>query len=60
MIGNFLGIFEKPHSYVKTEVATFWATFGNIWANFYYNIRSVKIASKRVRFGSRQKGQCFV
>ena len=48
MIGNFLGILEKPHSNVKTEVATFWATFGNIWANFYYNIRSVKIASKEV------------
>ena len=30
MIGNFLGYFEKPHSYVKTELATFWATFGKI------------------------------
>ena len=28
MIGNFLGYFEKPHSYVKTALATFWATFG--------------------------------
>ena len=26
MIGNFLGNFEKPHSYGKTAVATFWAT----------------------------------
>jgi len=23
MIGNFLGYFEKPHSYVKTALATF-------------------------------------
>ena len=30
MIGNFLGHFEKPHSYVKTALATFWATFGKI------------------------------
>ena len=28
MIGNFLGFFEKPHSYAKTALATFWATFG--------------------------------
>ena len=26
MIGNFLGYFEKTHSYVKTALATFWAT----------------------------------
>ena len=26
---NFLGYFEKTHSYVKTALATFWATFGN-------------------------------
>ena len=26
MIGNFWGIFEKPHSQVKTAVATFGAT----------------------------------
>ena len=26
MIGNFLGNFEKPYSYVKTDVASFWAT----------------------------------
>ena len=30
MIGNFLGYFEKPHSYVKTALATFCATFGKI------------------------------
>ena len=28
MIGNFLGYFEKPHSYVKTSLTTFWETFG--------------------------------
>ena len=28
MIGNFFGYFEKPHSYLKTALATFWATFG--------------------------------
>ena len=32
---KFLGYFEKPHSYVKTAVATSWVTFGNIWATFY-------------------------
>ena len=35
IIGNFLGYFEKTHSYVKTAVATFWATFGIIWATFF-------------------------
>ena len=30
MIGNFLGYFKKPHYYVKTASATFWATFGKI------------------------------
>ena len=35
MIGNFLGYFEKPHSYVKkTTLATSWATFGKNWATF--------------------------
>ena len=28
------------NSYVKTDVASFWATFGNIWATFYLNIWS--------------------
>ena len=41
MIGNFLGYFEKPHSYVKTALATFWATFGKNWATFYSNIWSL-------------------
>ena len=27
LIDNFLGYFEKPHSYVKTQSANFWATF---------------------------------
>ena len=40
IIGNILGYFEYPHSYVKTAVATFWATLGNIWATFYFNIWS--------------------
>ena len=30
MIGNFLGYFEKPHSHVKTALATFWALFGKV------------------------------
>ena len=30
MIGNFLGNVEKPHFYAKTEIDTFWATFGNL------------------------------
>ena len=34
IIGNFWGTFEKPHSYVKTAWATFWATFGKNWATF--------------------------
>ena len=35
MIGNFLGYFEKPHSYVKKNtLATSWATFGKNWATF--------------------------
>ena len=34
MIGNFLGYFEKPHSYVKTALATFLATLGKNWASF--------------------------
>ena len=37
MIGNFLGNFEKPHSYVKTAVAIVW---GNIWDTVYSNICS--------------------
>ena len=39
-MGHFLGIFEKPHSFVKIAVATVWATFGNIWATFNSNIWS--------------------
>ena len=34
MIGNVLGYFEKPHSYVKTVLATFWATFAKIGLPF--------------------------
>ena len=34
IISNFLGYFEKPHSYVKTAVSTSWVTFGKIWAIF--------------------------
>ena len=30
MIGNFLGYFEKPHSYGKTDLATVWVTFGKM------------------------------
>ena len=30
-MANFWGYFEKPHSYVKTAVATYAVTFGNIW-----------------------------
>ena len=40
-IGNFLGYFEKPHSDVKTALASYWATFGEKnWATFYSNIWS--------------------
>ena len=34
MIGNFLGYFEKLHSCVKSELATFATTFGKNWATF--------------------------
>ena len=40
IISNFKGYFEKPHSFVKTNVATSWVTFGNIWATYYSNIWS--------------------
>ena len=40
MIGNVLGNVVEPYSYVKTDVASFLATFGNIWATFYLNIWS--------------------
>ena len=40
MIGNFLGYFEKPHSYVKTALNTFLATRGKNWATFNLNIWS--------------------
>ena len=33
MIGNFSGYFEKPDSYVKTALATFW---GNFWKKLDY------------------------
>ena len=29
-MATFLGYFETTHSYVKTVLATFWATFGKI------------------------------
>ena len=38
IISNFLGYFGQPHSYVKTDVATSWVAFWNIWATFYFNI----------------------
>ena len=34
MIVNFLGYFEKPHSYAKTAFSTFRATFWKNWATF--------------------------
>ena len=40
MIGNCLGYFEKPHSYVKTSLASLGATFGKNWATFYSDIWS--------------------
>ena len=30
MISNFLAYFEKPHSYAKTALVTFWVTFEKI------------------------------
>ena len=39
MIGNFLGYFEKPHSYAKTALATFGKNcaifYSNIWSHCY-------------------------
>ena len=40
MIGNSMGFFEKPYSYVKTALATFWSTLGKTRATFYTNIWS--------------------
>ena len=41
VLGNFLGYFEKPHSDVKTALASYWATFGEKnWATFYSNVWS--------------------
>ena len=34
MIGNFLGYFEKPHSYVKTASTTLGQLFEKIWVTF--------------------------
>ena len=49
MIGNFLGDVEKPHSYVKTAVATFWnhlgyftATSGHTGCNREVNNKMIK------------------
>ena len=52
MIVDFLGNFKNPHSCVKTADATFWATFGNIWATFYSNIWSHWLRQKLRRFQS--------
>ena len=38
LFGLFL---KKTYSYVNTALATFWATFGKIWATFYSNIWSL-------------------
>ena len=40
ILGDFLGYFEKHRLQVKTAVATFWITFGIIWATFYFIIWS--------------------
>ena len=40
MIGNSMGYFEKPYSYLKTALATFSATLGKTRATFYSNIWS--------------------
>ena len=37
---QLFGLFWKPHTFVKTYVATSWVTFENIWATFYSNIWS--------------------
>ena len=37
---QLFGYFEKPHFFVKTALATFWATFGKNWATFFSNIWS--------------------
>ena len=40
IVSDFSGYFETHRFYAKNTVATFWATFGHIWANFYFNILS--------------------
>ena len=34
MISNLFGYFKKPPSYLKTALATFWATIGKNWLIF--------------------------
>ena len=41
MIGNFLGYFEIPHSYVIATLATFWATFGENGHFFHHLVTLV-------------------
>ena len=54
MIGNFLGSFEKPHSYVKTALANFWATYVKNWAPFNSNIWSHWLSAK---FGTQENAE---
>ena len=37
---DFLGYFEKHPFKIKTAMTTFWATYGKIWALFYFKIWS--------------------
>ena len=47
-VAAFLGYFlKKTYSYVNTALATFWATFGKIWATFYSNIWSPGLEANR-------------
>ena len=40
---TFRSILKYITFYGKTDVATFWTNFGNIWATFYSNIWSLVI-----------------
>ena len=49
IIGNFCSQSVKPHSCLKNESATFWATFvRKYWATFYSNMRA-HVVSRRLQ-----------
>ena len=49
IIGNFCSYSVKPHSCLKNELATFWATFvRKYWPTFYSNMRA-HVANRRLQ-----------